>query len=124
MSVVIEPIGRATIADYFLADMNTAVDIVTKLKQPNIKILFDCYHIYNIHGDLKPLLERYIDLIGHIQIASIPARHEPDEGEVDYPALLKWLDDLGYKGYVGAEYKPRTTTDAGLGWMKDVFSNH
>ena len=120
IGILIEPINRQDVPEYFLADMETAVEIVRKLNRANIKIMFDCFHIQKIHAELKPLLERYIDLVGHIQIAAVPSRHEPDEGDVDYPALLKWLDELGYKGYVGAEYKPRTTTDAGLGWIKNI----
>jgi hydroxypyruvate isomerase len=117
LEILIEPINREDVPGYFLADMETAVEIVRKLKRANIKIMFDCYHIQKIHGELRDRLERNLDIIGHIQIAAYPSRHEPDEGDVDYPDFLKWLDALGYAGYVGAEYKPRTTTDAGLDWI-------
>ena len=120
IDILIEPINREDVPEYFLADMETAVDIVKRLDRTNIKIMFDCYHIQKIHGELRARLEQYLELIGHIQIAAVPSRHEPDKGEIDYPGLLKWLDELGYAGFVGAEYKPRTTTDAGLGWMKKM----
>ena len=117
IGILIEPINRQDVPGYFLADMEAAVEIVRKLKHENIKIMFDCFHIQKIHGELRERLERNLDIIGHIQIAAVPSRHEPDEGDVDYPVLLKWLDELGYTGYIGAEYKPRKTTDAGLGWI-------
>jgi hydroxypyruvate isomerase len=120
ITILIEPINREDVPDYFLADMQTAVDIVTKLNRANIKILFDCYHIQKIHGELQGWIDKYLDLIGHIQIAAVPSRHEPDEGEVDYSSLLRYLDGLGYKGFVGAEYKPRTTTEAGLSWIPNI----
>ncbi|MCL4111203.1 UNVERIFIED_CONTAM: hypothetical protein GTU68_043116 [Idotea baltica] len=117
IDILIEPINRRDVPDYFLADLTTAVKIIDQLGYENIKIMFDCYHIQIIHGEIKPLLKKHIDLIGHIQFASVPQRHEPDEGDIDYAELFKWLDELAYDGYIGAEYKPRGTTDEGLGWM-------
>ena len=123
IDILIEPINRRDVPDYFLADLPTAVSIINKLALENIdniKIMFDCYHMQIVHGELKSMIQQNLDLIGHIQIASLPNRHEPDEGDVDYTELFQWLDKLGYDGYLGAEYKPRKTTDEGLAWMDSL----
>jgi 2-dehydrotetronate isomerase len=82
----------------------------------NIKLMFDCYHLQITEGDLTRRLEALLPIIGHVQIAAVPSRAEPDEGEIDYAHILGHLDRLGYDGWVGAEYKPRALTEAGLGW--------
>jgi len=118
IQVLIEPINNIDVPDYFVGDLDRAVDILNSLKLSNLKIMFDCYHIQKVHGELKKNLEQYLDLIGHIQIASFPKRNEPDEGEIDYSDLFNFIDELGYRGFIGAEYNPRTTTDEGLAWLK------
>ena len=120
IDVLIEPINRIDVPDYFVGDMNVAVDIVKKVNLPNVNIMFDCFHIQKVHGKLKTHIEENLDLIGHIQIASFPDRHEPDEGVIDYADLFIFLEQVGYNGYIGAEYNPRTTTDEGLAWMKTL----
>ena len=120
MGILIEPINRQDVPGYYLADIETAVETVVCLSRPNIKIMFDCYHIQVAQGNLMKRLEQYLEYIQHIQIAAVPSRQEPDEGEVCYSRLLMWLYESGYTGYVGAEYHPRTTTDDGLGWMKNM----
>ncbi|WP_299873625.1 hydroxypyruvate isomerase family protein [uncultured Cocleimonas sp.] len=117
IGILIEPINRQDIPGYYLSDIETAVETVACLSRSNIKIMFDCYHIQVAQGNLMKRLEQYLEYIQHIQIAAVPSRHEPDEGEVCYSRLLNWLYELGYTGYVGAEYRPRATTDEGLGWM-------
>ena len=77
----------------------------------------DFYHCQIMEGDLTRRLERHLTGVGHIQIASVPERHEPDEGEVAYAHLFARLDALGYRGFVGCEYRPRAATSAGLGWF-------
>ena len=84
----------------------------------NLKIMFDCYHLQIMGGDLIKNYERYRDLVGHVQIAGVPNRAEPDEGELDYPEILKAFERFGYTGWVGAEYKPRAKTEDGLAWRK------
>ncbi len=84
---------------------------------PNLKIMFDCYHVQIMQGDLARRLEAHLPHVGHIQIAAAPSRAEPDEGEISYERLIPAIDVMGYDGFIGAEYKPRTTTDEGLGWM-------
>jgi hydroxypyruvate isomerase len=78
----------------------------------------DCYHIQVTEGDITTKLKKYADLCEHIQIAGVPERHEPDTGEVNYTYLFKVLDDIGYKGWIGCEYRPAGKTVDGLGWFK------
>jgi hydroxypyruvate isomerase len=84
----------------------------------NVKIMFDVYHVGVAEGDVLTKLRKFIPQIGHVQIAAVPSRAEPDEGEINYPVIYAELDKLGYSGWVGAEYKPRAGTDEGLGWMR------
>lgn len=122
ISILIEPINRNDVPDYYLADFGSALQLVNQLQSQYLKILFDCYHIQKIHGEIIPLLEKNLHRIGHIQIAAVPSRHEPDEGDIDYKEVIQWLDKHGYQNYIGAEYKPRTTTDKGLGWLEEFKS--
>lgn len=125
IDILIEPINNIDVADYFVSDMSIACDIVKKINAANVfnvKIMFDCFHIQKVHGELKKYIEQHLELIGHIQIASFPERHEPDEGVVDYLELLGLLERLGYAGYIGAEYNARTTTDEGLAWLHSLSS--
>jgi hydroxypyruvate isomerase len=78
----------------------------------------DLYHCQIVEGDLETRIRRFIDRVGHVQIAGVPLRHEPDEGEVNYPHLFRLLDELGYAGWIGCEYRPRAGTSEGLGWFR------
>jgi len=121
INILIEPINRIDVADYFVGDMFVAQNIVKSIDLDNVKILFDCFHIQKVHGELKKHIEQNLDLIGHIQIASFPNRQEPDEGDIDYADFFRFLEQIDYQGYVGAEYKPKTTTDEGLAWMNQLI---
>jgi hydroxypyruvate isomerase len=83
-----------------------------------VRIQFDFYHMQITGGDLLKRFEKYLPLIGHVQIAAVPSRHEPDAGEVNFPLVFEAMDKLGYKGWIGCEYKPKTRTEDGLGWAK------
>ncbi len=83
-----------------------------------MKLLFDVYHVQIMEGDLIRRIERHRDLIGHVQVAAVPSRAEPDEGEVNLPAVLEALRGIGYRGLVGLEYRPRGRTEDGLGWIE------
>jgi len=83
-----------------------------------VKIQFDLYHVQIICGDLLTRLEKFLPVIGHVQIAAVPSRAEPDEGEVNYPEIFAALDRLGYGNWVGCEYRPRARTEDGLGWAR------
>ena len=85
----------------------------------NLKVQFDCYHCQIVEGDLATKLRRDFDGIGHIQIAGVPDRHEPDLGELNYAYLFELMDQLGYDGWVGCEYRPRGDTSVGLQWLRD-----
>jgi len=118
LDVVIEPINPRNVPGYFLNDFGFASDLIRDLKIPNLKLQFDIYHCQIIHGDVTMRLREMMDIIGHIQIASIPSRHEPDGEELNYPFLFAELDRLGYGGFVGCEYNPRANTSDGLAWFK------
>jgi hydroxypyruvate isomerase len=118
LDVVIEPINPRNVPGYFLNDFNFASDLINELKLPNLKLQFDIYHCQIIHGDVTMRLREMMPIIGHIQIASIPSRHEPDGEELNYPFLFAELDRLGYGGFVGCEYNPRGNTADGLGWFR------
>ncbi len=118
IDVVIEPINPRNVPGYFLNDFHFAHDLIGELNIPNLKLQFDIYHCQIIHGDVTMRLREMMPMIGHIQIASIPSRNEPDGEELNYPFLFDELDRLGYGGFVGCEYNPRARTTDGLGWFK------
>src|SRR6267378_396936 len=115
---VIEPINPRNVPGYFLNDFLFARDLIVELKIPNLKLQFDIYHCQIIHGDVTMRLREMMPIVGHVQIASIPSRNEPDGEELNYPFLFAELDRLGYGGFVGCEYNPRGKTTDGLGWFK------
>ena len=118
ITILIEPINRRDVPDYHLSAIEDAIDIIGAVGAENIKMMFDCYHIQIMQGDVTRRLCDHLNFIGHVQIAAVPDRGEPDGGELDYQYLLTELDAAGYDGFVGAEYRPRTTTEAGLGWLR------
>ncbi|MDE1937884.1 MAG: hydroxypyruvate isomerase family protein [Alphaproteobacteria bacterium] len=118
ITIVLEAINRRDMPGYFLNHHDTARDICAELDRVNLKVMFDAYHTQINDGDLATRLKRDLASIGHIQVASVPARHEPDDGEVNYPYLFKLIDELGYPGWIGCEYRPAGKTSAGLGWFK------
>lgn len=118
ITVLIEPINPRDVPGYALTTLEDAVTVRERLGREELKILFDCYHLQIMGGDLTHRFESVKEAVGHIQIASVPARAEPDEGEIAYERLLAAFDAQGWTGYVGAEYKPRAGTDAGLGWLE------
>ncbi len=118
LDVVIEPINPRNVPGYFLNDFGFARDLILELQIPNLKLQFDIYHCQIIHGDVTMRLREMMPIIGHIQIASVPSRNEPDGEELNYPFLFGELDRLGYSGFVGCEYNPRGRTTDGLGWFK------
>ncbi|WP_233836018.1 2-oxo-tetronate isomerase [Paraburkholderia sp. ZP32-5] len=118
ITVVIEPINTRDIPGYFLNRQDDAQAIRAEVGAPNLQVQFDCYHCQIVEGDLAMKLRRDMPGIGHIQIAGVPERHEPDIGELNYPYLFELIDSLGYDGYIGCEYRPRAGTSAGLGWIR------
>ncbi|MBS8260409.1 isomerase [Roseibium polysiphoniae] len=118
LTVLIEPINTQDVPGYFLNTTDQALEILAELDRPNVKLMFDCYHVHIMEGDLASRLRVCLPMIGHVQIAAVPGRGEPDQGVIDYVAVMKQLRQLGYDGFIGAEYKPRATVEDGLGWMQ------
>lgn len=120
ITLLIEPINNRDRPNYFLNRVEHAADIIAKAGKPNIRIQFDFYHAQIMGGDLLRRFEAHLPLIAHVQIAAVPSRHEPDEGEVNYPEIFCALDRLGYTGWVAAEYRPRARTEDGLEWLRSA----
>lgn len=120
LTLLIEPINSRDIPGYFLNTQAEAHAIREEVDQPNLKVQMDFYHAQIVEGDLSVTLRKHIAHVGHVQIASVPDRHEPDEGEIDYGHIFRLLDELGYPGWVGCEYRPRGRTEDGLGWLKEL----
>ena len=120
LTVLIEPINSRNIPDYFLSSTDMAIKIIELTERKNIKLLFDIYHHQIIRGDVTKYLKNIYSFIGHIQIAGIPDRNEPDISEIDYKFIFKIIDDLGYKGWIGCEYNPIEDTVSGLSWREKI----
>lgn len=118
INLLIEPLNPRDRPDYFLSRVEHAAAIVSKVGSANLRIQFDFYHAQIVGGDLIRRFEAHLPLVGHVQIAGVPSRREPDEGEVNYPEIFAALDRLGYAGFVGCEYRPRGRTEDGLGWAR------
>lgn len=118
ITVVIEPINTRDMPGFFLNRQDDAQAICAEVGAPNLKVQFDLYHCQIVEGDLAVKLKRDMQGIGHIQIAGVPERHEPDIGELNYPYLFSLIDALGYDGWIGCEYRPRAGTSDGLGWIR------
>ena len=118
LDLVIEPINGRNMPGYFLDDFDLAARIIADSNMPNVKLQFDVYHRQIMHGDVTMALRALMPITGHVQIASVPSRNEPDGEELNYPFLFAELDRLGYDGYVGCEYNPRGPTTDGLAWFK------
>lgn len=119
VDVLIEPINTRDIPRYFLNRQDHAHEIVAEVGASNIKVQMDLYHCQIVEGDLAMKLRRYLPTgrVAHLQVAGVPDRHEPDLGELNGPYLFALLDELGWAGHVGCEYRPRSGTTAGLGWF-------
>jgi len=125
VDVLIEPINTRDIPRFFLNRQDHAHQVVEDVGAPNLKVQMDLYHCQVVEGDLAMKLRHYLPTgnVGHLQIAGVPDRNEPDLGELNYPYLFSVLDELGYAGWVGCEYRPRAGmgpggTSAGLGWLR------
>ncbi len=118
ITLLLEPLNARDRPGYLVTRSDEIADIVAEVGEPNVKLLFDAYHIQVMEGDLVRRIERHADVIGHVQIAGVPDRAEPDRGEVHYPAIFEALEGIGYRGLVGLEYKPRGSTEEGLAWME------
>lgn len=118
ITTLIEPINTRDIPGYFLNFQQDAHDIADELGEPNLKVQMDFYHVQIMEGDIEMRLRKHFANVGHVQVAGVPKRNEPDIGEVNFPYLFGVLDELGYTGHVGCEYNPRAGTSDNLGWVK------
>jgi 2-dehydrotetronate isomerase len=120
ITLLLEPINPRDAPGYFYSTLSEGAAIIEACGCDNLNLMFDCYHVGVAEGDVLTKLERYMPIIGHIQIAAVPSRAEPNEGEINYRAIFEAIDHLGYAGYVGCEYKPRSSTDEGLEWTSTL----
>ncbi|WP_277961280.1 2-oxo-tetronate isomerase [Pseudomonas sp. RIT-To-2] len=118
VTVLLEPINTRDMPGFFLNRQDQAQAICREVGAANLKVQFDFYHCQIVEGDLAVKLRRDMAGIGHIQIAGVPDRNEPDVGEVNFPYLLQLIDELGYDGWVGCEYRPKGDTSEGLEWLR------
>ncbi len=118
ITALLEPINTFDVPGYYLSRSIDAVALLDDVGRENVALQFDLYHAYRMGESLEESLRTFSDNIAHIQISGHPGRHEPDIGEIDYPPLLELIDVIGYDGWVGCEYKPKSGTLEGLGWAR------
>jgi len=116
--LVIEPINTRDIPGYFLNTTTQAMSVIERVGHANLKLQLDLYHVQIMEGDLAHRVRALAGQYPHVQIAGNPGRHEPDIGEINYPFLFDLLDELGYSGWIGCEYRPKGETKTGLSWAK------
>lgn len=117
ITILIEPLNAYDAPEYFLRTTDQAAAIITNIDAPNLKLMFDCYHVGRTEGDILARFHKLRPLIGHIQFASVPDRLSPDQGTIDFDHVFKELDAAGYSAPLGAEYKPMGPTENSLTWM-------
>ena len=118
IDIMLEALNPFDVPDYFYSTQAAVHAVREAVGAPNLKAQLDFYHAQRSEGSLTDNLERWLPHVGHMQIASVPGRHEPALGEIDYAHLFRRIDELGYSGWIGCEYRPRSTTEAGLGWRE------
>ena len=120
IKLLIEPINTFDIPGFYLSKTQQAIDIMDEVGSDNLYLQYDIYHAQRMEGELCKTLEINLAKIAHIQLADNPGRNEPGTGEINYTHLFKFIDSIGYKGWIGCEYKPASSTEAGLGWIKEL----
>ena len=122
MTLLLEAINTRDMPGFYLNTSHQAFDLMDAAGASNVRFQYDVYHMQIMEGDLATTLKKHIARIGHIQIADPPARNEPGTGEINYSFIFEWLDAIGYSGWVGCEYRPKSTTTDGLAWMRQWTS--
>jgi hydroxypyruvate isomerase len=123
IKLLTEPINSVRdMPGFYLDHTRQALDIIAEVGTDNLYLQYDIYHMQVMEGDLANTIEQNLKLIPHMQLADNPGRNEPGTGEINYPFLFQHIDRLGYAGWIGCEYRPRTTTDAGLGWLRPYLT--
>ena len=115
--LLIEPINTRDVPGFYLTHTQQAIDVIQAVRSDNVYVQYDIYHMQIMEGDLAPTMQKHLSRIAHVQLADNPGRNEPGTGEINYPFLFDFLDRLHYSGWIGCEYKPKTTTAEGLGWI-------
>jgi hydroxypyruvate isomerase len=118
IKLLIEPINTIDIPGFYLTRSQQALEIIDEVGSDNLFLQYDIYHMQVMEGDLARTIEENLTRIPHMQLADNPGRNEPGTGEINYDFLLAHIDRIGYGGWIGCEYKPKTTTEAGLGWAR------
>ena len=118
LRLLLEPINTFDIPGFYVSGTLQALSILDEVNADNAFLQYDIYHAQRMEGELAATIAQHLPRIGHMQLADNPGRHEPGTGEINFPFLFDHLDKLGYSGWIGCEYKPSTTTAAGLGWVK------
>jgi len=116
--LLVESINTRDIPGFYLCSTGQALSLIKEVDHPNLFYQYDVYHMQVMEGNLTETIKNHLDKIAHIQIADNPGRHEPGTGEINYQNLFRFIDEAGYKGFVGCEYRPLKTTEEGLDWMK------
>ncbi len=118
ITVLTEPINTRNMPGYFVNHQLDGLRLMEEVGRKNVAVQFDLYHAQIMDGDLTRLTEKMAGKFAHVQVASVPDRHEPDEGELNFSYIFEVLDRVGYKGFIGCEYNPRGKTEDGLGWFQ------
>jgi len=118
--LLIEPINTFDIPGFFLSGTRQGLDLVESVGSDNLFLQYDIYHMQRMEGELANTIRNHLSVIKHIQLADNPGRFEPGTGEINYRYLLNFLDEIGYEGWVGCEYKPKAGTEPGLGWRQEL----
>ncbi len=118
LNLLIEPINPFDIPGFYLNRTDQALSILDEVGAPNAFVQYDIYHAQRVEGEIAATLEKHLARIGHVQLADNPGRNEPGTGELNWDFLFRHIDRIGYSGHIGCEYKPATTTEAGLGWRQ------
>ena len=120
LTLYLEPLNTRDMPGYFYSRVEDAARVIEAVGSADLKLMFDAYHVGCEHENVVERFNDLFDIIGHVQIAAVPSRAEPDEGEVDYKAFLNVVEQSGYDGWIGAEYKPRGKTEDGLHWVRTL----
>jgi hydroxypyruvate isomerase len=120
VTLLVEALNPLDFPDFFLHRPSASFEIVKDIDHPNVKSLYDIYHAQMIEGNIINSINDNFSNVNHIQIADVPGRHEPGTGEINYPRIFSFLEELGYQGYIGLEYRPSSDTNSSLKWFNDL----
>jgi hydroxypyruvate isomerase len=119
--LLVEPLNDLDTPGFMLTTTSQALGLLKRVSHDNLRVQYDVYHAQRMEGNLTATIREHAGQIGHIQIADSPARNQPGTGEINFPYVLRAIDESGYTGYVSLEYRPLGTTEESLGWMRDVM---